>query len=356
MNKPLRIGVAGVGFGATVHIPAFQSEGLEVVAVCTRRPERAEEAAAKFGIPHAFTDFDEMLKLDDLDAVSIVTPAAAHRDMVMAAIKAGKHIICEKPFAVDQAEAKEMWQAIEGSGLTGVIAHEFRYSSGRSAAKELIDEGYLGSLRFALMRLILGGPPPGAPVRQAPVGPGNGFLFGLGSHYIDSLRDWFGEVAAVSGTLANFGQGLPAADVIENFADDTFSFRLDFVSGGFGEMFASRSGQFGSGVSVELYGSEGTLFVPQTGVNPPAKGTLSGAKTGEAGRHDIEVPDRLHPIIDDRDDRLPPFRLQVRDFMKGIATGTSPAPNFYDGWKNQQILDAVRESAKTGQTVAIEHE
>ena len=73
-SNPVRIGVIGVGFGATVQIPGFQSEGAEVTAVCARRPERAQEAADRFGIPHAFTDYEEMVKADFIDAVSVVSP------------------------------------------------------------------------------------------------------------------------------------------------------------------------------------------------------------------------------------------------------------------------------------------
>jgi predicted dehydrogenase len=354
----LKIGVAGVGFGATVHIPAFQSEGLEVVAVCTRRPERAEEAAKKFNIPHTFTDYDAMLKLDGLDAVSIVTPANLHHEMVMKAIAAKKHIICEKPFAVDETEAREMYDAAEASGLTAVIAHEFRYSSGRSAAKELIDAGYVGNLRFCLMKLLLNFPPPNPnqPPRRMGGVPGGGMLFGLGSHYIDCLRDWFGEVESVSGELSNYSQNLSRDEAVDAFDDDTFAFTLNFVKGGSAQMISSRSGLFPSAASVEIYGDAGTIFAPQVGPNPPAHGSLSGAKAGESECHDLEVPARLGPIVDERDERLPPFRLQVRDFLRGIETGTSRAPNFYDGWRNQQILDAVRESAKTGRRVTIAQE
>src|SRR5204863_3272477 len=98
----IRIGVAGVGFGAAVHIPAFQSEGIEVAAICSRRPERAQEAADRFGVERTFTDYDDMLGMDGLDAVSIVTPVALHHPMAMAALRAGKHVICEKPFSTDK--------------------------------------------------------------------------------------------------------------------------------------------------------------------------------------------------------------------------------------------------------------
>lgn len=352
-NRPLRIGVAGVGFGAAVHIPAFQSEGLDVVAVCTRRPERAEEAAQKFGIPNTFTDYDAMLAMDGLDAVSIVTPANLHHEMVMKAIAARKHVICEKPFAVNEAEAREMYEAAQASGLTAVIAHEFRYSSGRSAAKELIDQGYVGNLRFCLMKLLFGAPPASANQQPRPVALGGGLLLALGSHYIDCLRDWFGEVESASGELSNCSQDLSRDEVLDTFNDDTFTFTLNFVKGGFAQMTASRAGLFPSAATVEIYGDAGTIVTPQDGPNPPAHGTLNGAKLGDSGRQDLEVPARLGPIVDERDERLPPFRLQVRDFLKGIETGTSPAPNFYDAWRNQQVLDAVRESAKTGRRVTI---
>lgn len=152
----LRTGVIGVGFGAQVHIPAFQSEGVEVVAVCSRREERAREAATRFDIPHAFTDYREMLSLDGLEAVSISTLPPLHYPMSMAALEAGLHVLCEKPFTTDQALARQMWERAEGTGLTAMIAHEFRFASARMRVKELIDEGFIGPLRMVLMSLVTG--------------------------------------------------------------------------------------------------------------------------------------------------------------------------------------------------------
>jgi predicted dehydrogenase len=130
----LRIGVVGVGFGSAVHIPAFQSEGLEVAAVCSRREERVRAAADKFGIAHAFSDYAEMLRLPGLDAVSVVSPVPLHHSMTMAALEAGKHVICEKPFTIDARLALEMWQKAQATGLTAMIAHEFRFASARARA------------------------------------------------------------------------------------------------------------------------------------------------------------------------------------------------------------------------------
>jgi predicted dehydrogenase len=344
---------------------------VEVAAVCTRRPESAREAAERFGIPEVIMDYDEMLRRPDIDAVSIVTPVPLHHSMSMAALKAGKHVICEKPFTTNASLAHEMWRTAQESGKTAMIAHEFRFSSGRMRAKELIDEGYIGDLRFCAMRLVQGGGGGGrrsaaAGANEQPGGPpaysaardqaamGAGFLWGLGSHYIDCLRHWFGEVESVSGDVTNFSpERMGESGPVKADADDTFSFTLHFANGGFAQMIASRAANFGSGAAVEVYGSKGTLFAPQRGVNPPAHGTLLGGQAGDEKLQELEMPERLQPFQDERDDRLMPFRLLVREFLRGIEEGTSPAPNFYDGFRCQQILDAVRESSATGRRVEI---
>ncbi|HLF78467.1 MAG TPA: Gfo/Idh/MocA family oxidoreductase [Dehalococcoidia bacterium] len=360
----LRIGVVGVGFGATVHIPAFQSEGLDVVALCSRRRERVDATAAKFEIPETYIDFDTMLDESDIDAVSIATPVGLHHEMVMEALSAGKHVICEKPFALNAKQAQEMYAKAQQTGRTAMVAHEFRYSSARMRVKELLDEGYVGQPRMVLMKIVLGGmgrpgaapstgPQPYAAERDS-AAQGAGFLFGLGSHYIDCLRHWFGEVESVSGELNNFSPDrIRGTETVEADADDTFLFNLRFRNGVLAQMIGTRSAPFGSGASVEIYGSNGALTTPQRGVNPPAHGILLGAQTGDEKQVELPIPERLQPFADDRDERLMPFRLMTQDFLKGIEAGTSPAPNFFDAWRCQQILDAVRESAASGHRVTI---
>src|SRR5688572_31058039 len=242
---------------------------MEVVAVFSRRRERAEEAASRFGIPNAFTDYAEMLRMDGLDAVSVVTPAMLHKDMSIAALKAGKHVLCEKPFTTDVAAAEEMWQAAQDAGLTAMVAHEFRFASGRMRVKELLDEGYVGKPQLVLMRLVQGGGggrgggggsgevQAYAPERDS-AALGAGFLWGLGSHYIDCLRHWLGEVVSVSGDVRNFRPDrMSGAEVVKADADDTFLFTLNFANGAIAHMAGSRSAPFGAGPSVEIYGMEG---------------------------------------------------------------------------------------------------
>ena len=357
----IRIGVIGLEFGARVHIPAFQSEGMEVAAVCARHEEKAREVANQYGVRDVFTDYQEMVRMGDIQAVSVAGPVALHHKMTMAALEAGKHVLCEKPFTTDQGLAKEMWKKAEGAGLTAMIAHEFRFASARRRVKQLLEVGYLGPLHMALMRLV-SGPVSGFQARpltdRDDATLGNGFIWGLGSHYIDCLRDWFGEIETVWGHLdTHFGERIhpDTAEIVQATADDTFHFVLRFVEGGWAAMTGTTAARFGPGGGVELYGRDGALVTPHEGrgFNPPAHGTLLGAKTGEEKLIELPIPDHLEPFSDDRDDRLMPFRLLVREFLRGIKEGSSPSPNFYDGFRCQQVIDAVRLAAATGQLIHI---
>ena len=100
-----RIGIIGVGFGAQVHAPGFRSEGWDVAAICSRSREKAEKAAADSGVAGIHTDPLELIGRDDIEAVAIITPPGAHHDLSIAALSAGKHVLCEKPFAIDVGQA-----------------------------------------------------------------------------------------------------------------------------------------------------------------------------------------------------------------------------------------------------------
>lgn len=357
----LKIAVVGVGFGTVVHVPAFVSEGLEVIGIMARRQERAVQAAAEFSIPNALSNFEELLALPGLDAVSIATPVALHRDMAIAALQAGKHVICEKPFALNAAEAREMMEVAAASGKTAMVAHEFRFASGRMFVKQLLEDRYVGMPKLAYARLVRG-PRDLPPLELAEYRPerdsaalGAGFLFGLGSHYIDGLRHWFGEVSEVAGTLLTTSPERRGADGVELAdADDTFSFTLTFESGVVAEMVSSRAAPFMDESVLSVHGDLGSIVTPQTSLNPPSHGVVLGGRLGvDSGLERLEVPSALEPFEDPRDDRLMPFRLFTREFLRGVEEGTSPEPNFYDAYRCQQVLDALRQSSEAGSSVRI---
>ncbi|HTD36671.1 MAG TPA: Gfo/Idh/MocA family oxidoreductase, partial [Candidatus Limnocylindrales bacterium] len=145
MSK-LRVGIVGSGFGGTVHAPAFALHPrFEVVAIAS--PSNAERVARERKIPRAFGSAEEMLAGAELDVVSIASPPFDHHRSVMAALAAGKHVLCEKPLALTLAEAEEMLAASERAGVVAAVAFEFRYVPAVIAIKELIDNGHLGALR-----------------------------------------------------------------------------------------------------------------------------------------------------------------------------------------------------------------
>jgi predicted dehydrogenase len=133
-----RIGIIGVGFGAQVHAPGFRSEGWDVAAICSRSRDKVEKAAREAGIPDIHTDPAELIARRDLDAVAITTPPAAHHPLTLAALAAGKHVLCEKPFAMDAGQAAAMRDAAERSGRTAMVAHEFRHTPQRGYIKQLL--------------------------------------------------------------------------------------------------------------------------------------------------------------------------------------------------------------------------
>ncbi|MGE3912374.1 MAG: Gfo/Idh/MocA family protein, partial [Chloroflexota bacterium] len=155
--QPVRVAVIGTSFASAVQIPGFQLlPGVEVVAVASASADRAAQTAERFGIPGAYSDWRTLLDEVDCDLVSIVTPPYLHHEMTLASVERGRHVFCEKPFASNVAEAVEMVQAVEKSGLIHGVDHEFRYRPARARMKELIESGHLGEPRVIRWGWLLG--------------------------------------------------------------------------------------------------------------------------------------------------------------------------------------------------------
>jgi len=357
-QPPLRIGVIGVGFGATVHVPGFLSEGWEVPVVWGRRTEVAREKSAALGVPEVAEDWHDIVARDDLDAVAVTTPPAAHYEMVMAALRAGKHVLCEKPFALDATEARAMRDMAREQGLTAMVAHEFRFAPQRSQIKDLLEAGQIGQPELVSAELLMGRPRPASPplfTWAADRSQGGGLLGALGSHYIDGLRHWFGEVAEVSGYLSTRNpervdaEGNPR----EAETDDAFAITLVFENDVVASMTASSQVSPNLGARITVAGSEGVLVATQRGPNPEPDGVVLAGRAGDRELEALPVDSRYAPIEDDRDQRLAAFRLLVREFERGIREGGSPAPNFDDAMACQEVLDAVRAASESGHKMRL---
>ncbi len=146
MERAIRIGIAGSGFGVKAHLPALQAHPrFEVVALAS--PSTAERVAKERGVPHAFRSCAEMVRACDLDAVTVASPPFAHREDVEAVLDGGKHVLCEKPFALNVAQASEMLETAQRAGTVCALSHEFRWVPQHQAAKELVANRHLQPLR-----------------------------------------------------------------------------------------------------------------------------------------------------------------------------------------------------------------
>jgi predicted dehydrogenase len=357
-GSPRKVGVIGVGFGSQVYVPAFRAEGWDVTAICSRNREKVTKVAAEGGIRGIYTDPLELIRRDDLAAVAIASPPAGHHPLSLAAFAAGKHVLCEKPFALDAAQAAEMRDAADGSGLTAMVGHEFRWTPQRAFIRDLVAEGYIGAVRLCTIELFLDRyvtPTPRPWTWLAAKAEGGGLLGALGSHYIDALRHWFGEVASVSGRLAILRPDLvdPATNrPVRSETDDTYQFTLTFAGGAVATMIASFAATPTRGAKIAVMGDRGTLIAEHPGPNPLADGIVIASRDG-AALQPLETPAKYALPRDDRDHRLAAFRALVRAFGAGIDGGTSPAPNFTDGLRCQEVLDAVQASSESGREIRL---
>ena len=150
-RKNLRVGLVGVGAAAQIsHIPALlKSEGVELVALCDRDPEKAARVAQKFSVPRAVSRIDDLLADDSLDAVDICTPNFLHAPMAMAALEAGKHVLCERPFARSAAEATEMVKAAKRADRVLACAVQHRFRPDAQLLRTFVAKGELGEVYYA---------------------------------------------------------------------------------------------------------------------------------------------------------------------------------------------------------------
>ncbi len=202
-----KLGVAIVGTGGiaqNTHMPGWQQlkgQKVEMVASCDVIEGRAQEAAEKFDVPHVFTDYRKVLKMDEVDIVDVCTPNKFHKPITVAALNAGKHVIVEKPMAMTVAEARAMCRAAKKARRKLMVAQSMRFSAETMAMKEFVDSGALGRIYYAHASMLRRRGIPGWGVFTSKELQGGGPLIDLGVHILDLVL-WlmdFPEPATVSG-------------------------------------------------------------------------------------------------------------------------------------------------------------
>lgn len=368
MKKPLRIAMIGHQFMGRAHSNAWRQVGrffdppFEPVlqVICGRDGERTRAAAEKLGWQEASTSWEETVRRPDIDAVDICTPGDLHRPVALAAAAAGKAVLCEKPLANNLGEAQEMLAAVRKAGVVHMLCHNYRRVPALALARQLVTGGELGDSRigrifhFRAVYLHDRGIDPKAPRtwRHDKARAGSGALGDFGSHVIDLARFLVGEIAEVSGTTQTFvGQRTAAgADAAQPVTvDDAALALLRFDNGALGSFEVSR---FGMGrknhLRIEVSGDRGALVFNLERLDElelyVEEGPTSGFRT-------VLATHKEHPYMAAW---WPPghiigyehtFIHTVLDFMKGIAEGRSPAPNFEDGVRGHQVLDAIERAS-----------
>ena len=347
-RPPRRVGVLGAGWGTRVSVHAFRAAGWEVAALWSRRPERAAAEAARLQIPFATHDAAALFDRAEIDAVAIHTPPHMHLEMCRAAFAAGKHVLLDKPFATNVADARALLAAAEASERTAMINFEFRFAPLCLQVGSLVAEGAIGQLRHVSMDIQTTNPlvQLERPWRLDPT-LGGGLLNELGSHAIDRLRQWFGDLATVSARLASF----PPAGLEPGLtSEDHISASFSFAAGGIATLAMSWVSDPPLGLRIVITGAEGVIRATSSG-GMLTEGEVALGRAGQDGFTPAETPPDQAAAA--AGGAVGASARLIQAFEEGIDTGLSASPNFVDGLHSQIALDALRESAATGRTVEL---
>lgn len=348
VNGDLRVGVVGTGAGVRTHIPVWAATpGARVTAVWSHHEDRARSVAEQFGLPHACTDVAELARLDDVDLVVVATTPDLHRPATMAAIDAGKHVLCEKPFAMDAAEASEMLAAARSRGVHHLVNHEFRVDPAVVQMKRLLDEGVVGRLTYVSLTDF------GDFVTSTQgilsrwwfqEARGGGWLAAHGSHRVDELRALFGEITEVCAVLeTSIPHPQRSRGTLDSEVDDGYFLLLRFASGAIGACLdGAASGVAARPTRLEVHGTDGSLVLDGD--------RLVVARPGEP-RQEVVVPAAEVPGLESRADVL--HGLWFRRIVDAIRDDAPLRPDFEDGLREMLVLDACRRSHAERRWIAV---
>jgi len=347
----LRVGYIGTGWSERVQIPMFRRGGLVAQGICSGNVANADRVAQHLAIPTVYADWRALVADPQIDIVSIVTPPHLHAEMAIAALQAGKHVICEKPMALNVAEAEAMLAAAQAApNQLAIIDHELRFHPQRTHLRRLLREGYVGDLlTIQLERLGSERLNPALPwtwLNDAERG--GGMLGAVGSHLLDLARWLVGRVASLTAQL-QIGHHLrqdPATQTPRDVtADDHAHLMLRFTNQVQGALTVSGIVPGGYGLTLTVVGTEGALRLDNMdqlwGAQGDAlhKGKWQPIATGFP---DAEIAD-LHSAS--------PFAIGSYYLAKRLAealpaneTLLNEAASFYDGLVVQRALDAARSS------------
>ncbi|MFF4712922.1 Gfo/Idh/MocA family protein [Streptomyces eurythermus] len=353
-----KVGVIGAGWAGDLHLEAFAKAGAELVGLYSRTRERAEETARRHGVAHVVDSLDELLGLG-VDVVSIASPPPAHHAQTLAAVKAGRHVLCDKPMAMNSVEAAEMLAAAEEAGVRHATGFIWRNDPALGRLRSLLAEGAIGRVLEIHSTCPLGAPP--MPMhwiydRDA----GGGALMQHGSHVIDRVRWLLGaEIVSLCGrllhdvtdapvgpefhnTMKMFGWsrqnlGTPREDLPRRpvTADSGYDFLAELDTGARARFWESTHGLGPVEDQLLVIGEEGSLSWSPRGLEhlrpgrPAERITTAAAGSGSSTPHEVGMARWV--------------RLTTA-FLASLDGGPVDHPTLHDGLQLTRITDALHRS------------
>ena len=370
MPVTLRIAMIGYAFMGRAHSQAWRNAHRffdlpvtpEMRVLCGRDPAATEAAAQRLGWAEWVTDWRDVIERDDVDVIDICTPGSSHAPIALAALAAGKHVLCEKPLANTLDEASSMAEAAEqaaGRGVLSMVGFNYRRTPALAFARQLVEQGRIGTLRHIRAQYLQDWiVDPQFPLvwRLRREEAGSGALGDIAAHIVDLAYYLTGQqLIGVSGTLQTFVERRPLSagdpELGDVTVDDAAAFLGRTQAGALAVFEATR---FATGrrnaMRMELNGSAGSLAFDFMRMNELEVFDNTVPAT-DAGFRRIFVTEPDHPYTGAW---WPPghglgyehtFVNEIADFVRDVATGQPPSPSFADGLYVQRVLDAVDRSA-----------
>jgi Predicted dehydrogenases and related proteins len=375
-DRTLSVALIGTGFMAKAHSNAWRqaphffplAADIRMATICGRDPARSKKAAEQFGWASSATDWEEVVADPLIDVVDICTPNDSHAPIAIAAARAGKAILSEKPLARNVNEARQMTQAVKRARVVNMVTHNYRRVPAIALAKEMIDAGEIGDRIFHFRARyaqdwIAGEDFPIVWRLRSRVA-GSGALGDIGAHIVDLARYLVGEIESVSAVSQTFVSRRPErarqngrkrmVDV-----DDAVSVVGKFRHGSLLNLEATR---FAHGrknqLAFEINGSAGSIGFDLERMNE-LRFFNQRDPAARQGFGDLLVTESSHPYVGKW---WPPghiigyehsFVHTIADFVNAVATNKSVEPSFLEGLKNQQVLDAIARSARRGGLIRL---
>lgn len=345
--KTVNIGVIGAGgIAKNAHLPAYKAcEQANVVAIADVNEVALEESKTKFEIPNAFADYHDLLAMEDIDAVSICTPNFLHKDPAIAAMRAGKHVLCEKPLAMNAAEGEEIVAVSRETGKQCMVGFVSRFGADAQTLKRFIDAGELGDIYYGRAQYLRRRGIPGWGVFGQKEKQGGGGLIDIGVHALD-LALWlmgYPKPVSVSGlSVAKFGTREGVVGLMGQWDVSTFTVE-DFGAGFI---------RFENGAVLLLESSFCLNMKPASMRQIELFGDMGGATI-----EPVAIYSEKHGVLTDLSPvHVPPtkgFELEIAAFVEAVANGTPVPIPAENGVVVAKIIDAIYESSELGREVRI---